>query len=90
MLHPSSVLRHLERELGFERGSLRAEQGYRFMVGVPSENIPVLLVAIDSIDPPFELAQRIGAEFIDLTQARDLTQVELELLRAAYELVLGG
>ena len=89
-LHPASVLRHLERELGFEPGSLRAEQGYRFMVGVPNENISVFLVAIDSIDPPFELAQRIGAEFIDLTQARGLTQVELELLRGAYELVLGG
>jgi hypothetical protein len=89
-LHPAAVLRHLERELGFEPGSLRAEQGYRFMVGVPNENIPVFLVAIESIDPPFELTQRIGAEFIDLTQARDLTQVELELLRGAYELVLGG
>jgi hypothetical protein len=27
---------------------------------------------------------------IDLTEARDLLQVELELLRKAYELILGG
>lgn len=90
VLHPASALRHLERELGFVRGSLRAEEGYRFLVEVPGGNIQILLVAIDTIDPPFDLARRIGAEFIDLTQARDLARVELELLRGAYELVLGG
>jgi hypothetical protein len=89
-VHPAPVVRQLEQEFGFVAGSLRAEEGYRFLVEVPSRNIQVLLIAIDSIDPPFEVAERIGGRFIDLTQARGLPPVELELLRGAYELVLGG
>lgn len=89
-IHPAQVLRWLERELGFDVGSLRAEEGYRCAVDGPDGQIPVLLVGIDSVDPPFELAERIGAGFIDLTQARGLPALELELLRGAYEVVLGG
>ncbi len=89
-IHPAPVVQRLERELGFPAGSLRAEEGYRYSVEVPDGDIQVVLVAIDSIDPPFEQAVKIGAQFIDLTQARGLPPVELELLRGAYELVLGG
>lgn len=89
-VHPAPVVKRLERELGFESGSLRAEEGYRYSIEVPDGDIQVVLVAIDSVDPPFERAAEIGAEFIDLTQARGLPPVELELLRGAYELVLGG
>lgn len=89
-LHPAPVVKQLEQELGFATGTLRAEEGYRLLVEVPDRNIQILLIAIESIDPPFELAERIGGRFIDLTQARGLPPVELELLRGAYELVLGG
>jgi hypothetical protein len=89
-MHPAQVVQKLEQDLGFEPGGLRAEEGYRFVVEVPNAAIQVILVAIDSIDPPFEVAQELDAEFIDLTQARDLPPVELELLRGAYDLVLGG
>jgi hypothetical protein len=89
-MHPAQVVRRLEQELGFESGSLHAEEGYRYVVEVPGAAIQVLLVAIGSTDPPFEAARKIDAEFIDLTQARELPPVELELLRGAYELVLGG
>ena len=89
-MHPAQVVQRLERGLGFAPGSLHAEEGYRYVVEVPHAAIQVLLVAIDSVDPPFAVAQGIDAEFIDLTQARDLPPVELELLRGAYELVLGG
>lgn len=90
VLHPAPVLKRLEDELGFESGTLRAEEGFRYSVEVPNEKIQVLLVAIVSMDPPFDQAEKIGAEFIDLTQARGLPGVELDLLRGAYELVLGG
>ena len=90
VVHPAQVVRRLEQEFGFDAGSLRADEGYRFAVEVPDDTIQVALVAIDSIDPPFEQAERIGAKFIDLTQARGLPAVELELLRGAYEHVLGG
>ena len=90
-LHPAAAVRRLEAELGFETDSLRACEGYHFEVEVPGERIPVFLVEITSTDPPFSVAGKIGAQFIELTQARGgLPSVELELLRGAYELVLGG
>lgn len=89
-LHPAPVLQKLEQELGLAAESLRAEVEYRHYVEIPGETIQVFLVNIGTIDPPFEQAESAGAAFIDLTQARGLPPVELELLRHAYELVLGG
>lgn len=88
--HPAPVLRQLAERLGLAAEDLHPEEGYRFVVEVPGERIQVLLVAIQSIDPPFDQADDIGAKFIDLTQARGLPAAELELLRGAYELLLGG
>lgn len=90
VLHPAPVLQRTAGELGLDPGMLHVEESFHFSMEVPGERFPVLLVGIDTIDPPFEAAQRMGAEFIDLTQARDLTPPELELLRGAYEAVLGG
>jgi hypothetical protein len=52
--------------------------------------IPVFLARFTSIDPPFEIAERLDAEFIYLTQAADLVRLELDLLRSAYETIMGG
>jgi hypothetical protein len=71
-------------------GSLKAEGEYHQMVEVPGKKIQIILGEITTVDPPFDEAEKAGASFIDLTQARGLPQVELELLRCAYELVLGG
>jgi hypothetical protein len=90
LLHPAFVLSQLEKELGFPPAMLKAEGEYLQHVEVPGEVIQIILANINSMDPPFELAEKIGASFIDLTQARGLPQIELELLRHAYELVLGG
>ena len=88
--HPAAILQRTEQQLGLPPGSLKAEGEYRQMVEVPAERIQIILGEITTVDPPFEEVEKIGARFIDLTQARGLPQVELELLRCAYELVLGG
>ena len=59
-------------------------------VEVPGGSVQILLAEITTIDPPFEAVEQQGARFIDLTQARGLPPVEMEMLRHAYELVLGG
>jgi hypothetical protein len=88
--HPAAILQQTEKRLGFPADSLKAEGEYRQMVEVPGEKIQVILAEITTMDPPFEEAEKLGASFIDLTQARGLPQIELQLLRCAYELVLGG
>jgi len=90
VIHPAAVLHTVEQRLGFAAGTLKAEGEYRHRVEIPGGQVQIILANIATIDPPFEQAESAGAGFIDLTQARGLPQVELELLRHAYELVLGG
>jgi hypothetical protein len=90
VVHPAAVMKKTEALLGLEEGSLKAEPDYQHKVEVPGGSIHVLLANVTTMDPPFEAIEKVGGRFIDLTQARGLPQVELELLRHAYELVLGG
>jgi hypothetical protein len=89
-VHPAVVIQALADRYGFDRDWLQAEDGYRYVVKNGDEEIQIALIAIGTMDPPFEHAEAVGATFVDLTQTRQLPVAELELLRGAYELVLGG
>jgi hypothetical protein len=56
-------------------------------VDAPEGLIEVFLARFTSIDPPFDWAEQHGARFIDLTQARGLRDVELQILRRAQTIV---
>lgn len=88
--HPAAILRQAEKQLDFPGDCLKAETEYRQTVEVPGGAVQIILAAITTLDPPFEEAKKNGASFIDLTQARGLPEIELLLLRSAYELILGG
>ena len=51
--------------------------------------MPVLLAAFADIDPPFAAAERSNSRFVALTETRQLSEVERNLLRRSYEHVLG-
>ena len=89
-IHPTAILNEIENRLELTRDSLEAEEEYQALVDVPNGPVHVLLARFTSEDPPFALADRLGARFIDFIDAIDLPQVELELLRMAYEQVVGG
>ena len=80
----------MEDSMGFKAGTLKAEGEFLQVVEAPDEQVQIILANITTMDPPFDVAEKIGAQFIDLTQARGLPQVELELLRFAYQIILGG
>ncbi len=88
--HPAMALKQVASHLGVEADVLKADTGFQHYVDVPGEPVQIILAQMKCMDPPFELAEKIDAQFIDLMQARGLPQVELELLRSAYEWVLGG
>lgn len=90
LLHPATVLSEVEKKLGFAPDLLKAEGEFLHTVEAPGEKIQIILAAITSMDAPYDIAEQNQAQFIALTQARGLPDVELELLRHAYELVLGG
>jgi hypothetical protein len=58
-------------------------------IATPDGTVPVLLAAFTSIDPPFAAAEAIGGRFVAITEARGLPAVELDLLRKAYEILIG-
>jgi hypothetical protein len=87
--HPSAHLHAAEARLGLPAGSLEAVADFQLDVDTPDGTLPVLLAGFTSIDPPFAAAEAIGARFAPITEARGLPPVELELLRHAYEVLIG-
>jgi hypothetical protein len=87
--HPSAHLRAAEGRLGLASGTLEAVPEFHALVDTPTGSVSVLLAGFTSIDPPFAAAEAIGARFAAITEARHLPPVELELLRRAYEVLVG-
>lgn len=87
--HPAMLLKEAAERLDLPSSALELEPEYGMWVAVPGGLIRILLARFTSIDPPFAAAEATGAHFIDLTEARHLPEVELLLLRRAYEVVLG-
>lgn len=88
--HPAMLLKEAAERLALPPSSLELEPEYNMWVDIPGGPARVLLARFTDIDPPFSNAEALGARFIDLTQARHLPEVELLLLRRAYEVILGG
>ncbi len=92
-LHPGVYLRGTEALLGLENGGLALEAEFSASVDTPDGPIQVRLATFTSIDPPFEIAERLGGRFIAITEARsDLNKTspaEMELLRQAYTVLMG-
>ncbi len=87
--HPAAPLRDAAQRLGLPEDKLLVEAEFQAWADGPEGGTQVLLVAFATIDPPFAAAEGAGARFIPLTEARGLPAVEMELLRRAYEHILG-
>jgi hypothetical protein len=87
--HPVVMLRDAEHRLGLPSGSLAHEPGLRCHLKGGDGDSDVFVARFTDIDPPFAAGAAIGADFIDLTQARHLAPVELALLRMVYEHAVG-
>ncbi len=87
--HPGMLLRAAETALGLRRGCIEVDRGFRCRALVDDVRVDVHLAHFSDIDPPLSAAAAAGARFIALTAARGLPRPELELLRLAYEHVLG-
>lgn len=82
-------LQAAEERMALPAGSLEVVADFQRDVDTGDGTVPVLLAGFTSIDPPFAAAEAIGARFVAITEARGLPPVELELLRHAYEVLIG-
>ena len=87
--HPTASVREAEVQLGLPEGAIEPVADFQAWVDTPAGDVPVLLAAFVGIDPPFEAAERTRSRFIAITESRQLSEVERNLLRRAYEPVLG-
>lgn len=87
--HPTAIVREAEIHLGLPEGAVEPVADFQAWVDSPEGDVPVLLAAFASIDPPFEAADRVRGKFMAITESRQLGDVERNLLRRAYEHVLG-
>jgi len=87
--HPTAVVREAEIHLGLPEGAIEPVADFQAWADTPEGDVPVLLAAFTGIDPPFAAAERTRSRFIAITESRRLSEVERNLLRRAYEHVLG-
>lgn len=88
--HPARLLGQAAKFLELQSDDLVIEPEFSAVLDMPGGLTRVYLAHILTIDPPIEKAAEHGAKFIDLTEARNINPVELQLLRKGYEAVLGG
>ena len=87
--HPTATIREAEIRLGLAEGGIEPVPDFSAWVDTPEGDLPVLLAAFTGIDPPFAMAERAHGRFIAITESRQLSEIERNLLRRAYEHVLG-
>lgn len=88
-IHPVAVVREAELKLGLPEGAIEPDAEFSAWVDTPEGDVPILLGIFTELDPPFAAAERTNSRFIALTECRQLSEVERDLLRRAYEHVLG-
>lgn len=86
--HPAAGIASLASLLDLPPSAFRVEAAHLGRV-VEDEQAPVWLVEVTTIDPPLENALRMGGRFISIMEARQSPAVQRELLRRAYERILG-
>ena len=89
-VHPASIMRETEKRLEMPEGSLEAEGEFCEYVDTAEGTITVLLARFSHIDPPKEEVAKFDGKFIAITEARRQSDVELLLLRRAYEVIMEG
>lgn len=87
--HPAVFLKAAEEKLGLPAGSLAHEPEFQATVDTPGGPVAVHLAGFTTIDPPFDAAAALGGRFIAITEAAGGMPVEMDLLRRAYEVLLG-
>lgn len=88
--HPAPLIAKVEQQLGMAANSLVAEREFLEQVDIPGKIVTVYLARFTTMDPPHQIVATTGCRFGLLTEFRDLPPVELELLRRAYKVIMGG
>jgi hypothetical protein len=87
---PTNGLLDVVKNLGISASDVRMSFPDMSLVDTAKEKIPVHGVAFTTIDPPIAQVENTGAKFIDMTQARQLSAIDMEILRRIYVHAMEG
>lgn len=87
--HPAALINDAAQRLSLPVDALCPLGEFYAEVESGEQVIPVLLIQFTAIDPPFDAVEAVGGRFVSITETRRLPAAELELLRRAYEVLIG-
>ena len=87
-LAPADLVTNLCQHLGFPDDLLKLNPEYIERVDTPNGVITVYLAQFTLLDPPHALMAEKGAKLKTLTELRQSSPAELDLLRRAYAAVM--
>ena len=85
---PTPILKSLSEWLQIDQSEIEIDSEFYEKVDAAGGTITVYLLSFKMIEPPFEMAERVGGKFVLLTEMRDVAPTELELLRRAYVAIM--
>ena len=87
---PTPLLKSLSDWMQIEPSEIEIDNEFYEKVDAAGGTITVYLLSFKTIDPPYEMAERVDGKFVLLTEMRDVVPTELELLRRAYAAIMEG
>jgi hypothetical protein len=88
--HPASVAQALCRHFDLPAGSIEVDAEFTARVDTPGQLLTACIGRLKHTDPPREEFAARGGRFAALTELRGAAPAEMELLRRAYQAILGG
>lgn len=89
-VHPASLALVLCRHLGLPPDAIEIDPEFSARIDTPGRMLTAYIGRFKAMDPPrAEFADR-GGRFCALTELRGCAPAEMELLRRAYQAILGG
>ena len=87
---PNNGLGAVLDQIGVPKGD--AAMAFPDVASVDTADGPVAIhgVKFTEIDPPFDTIEKAGGKFIEMTQARQLSATDMEIIRRIYVHAMGG
>ena len=87
---PEKVMEALIEKYDFDPAELKIAEGFQEWMGSESGPIRIHLAKFTTFDPPREEIEATGGIMKPISELRGTPMIELNLLRAAFNLVMSG
>ena len=87
---PAAVVDALVDKFGFDRSTLKMDQGFQAWLSDDKGPIRVHLARFTTFEAPHQVIKPFEAVFKPISQMRGMPMTELNLMRQVFNLIMGG